>query len=78
MKRIDLRNLGHDFLEQLDHHMLMAQPNEVIIFLFEIGDFSPVELAIKHSKEKGYELMNSLKFNQTDWTLVLKKADNGI
>lgn len=74
MKRIDLRNLGENFLDQLDWHMSQAQSQEVIIFLFEIGDFAPVEKAIKHSQDMGYELLNSLKFNQSDWTLVLKKA----
>jgi NADH-quinone oxidoreductase subunit E len=46
---------------------------EVAIFLFEVGDFSPVQKSADVMKEAGYELMNSLKFNEVDWTLVVKK-----
>jgi NADH-quinone oxidoreductase subunit E len=46
---------------------------EVAIFLFEIGDFSSVQKSADVMKEAGYELMNSLKFNEVDWTLVVKK-----
>lgn len=74
MKRVDLRHLGHNFLHELDNTMEQANPGEVIIFMFEIGDFSPVENAITHSNTHGYEIMNSLKFNQTDWSIVLKKG----
>lgn len=78
MRRVDLRHLGGDFLSKLDEYMADANTGEVIIFMFEIGDFSPVENAIAHAQDMGYELMNSLKFNQTDWTLVLKKANDEI
>lgn len=78
MRRVDLRGFGSKFLGELDEHMSKAVTREVIIFIFEIGDFTPVESAISHANDKGYELMNSLKFNQTDWTLVLKKASDEV
>lgn len=74
MRRVDLRHLGREFLGSLDEHMQKASSGEVLIFLFEVGDFTMVEEALKHSSQMGYELMNSLKFNQSDWTIVLKKA----
>lgn len=72
MKRVDLRHLKGDFLGELDRIMNESKSGEVSIFMFEIGDFSPVENAIAHALKEGYEIINSLKFNQTDWTLVLK------
>jgi NADH-quinone oxidoreductase subunit E len=46
---------------------------DVAIFLFEIGDFSAIQKSADLVKESGCELMNSLKFNEVDWTIVLKK-----
>ncbi len=46
---------------------------EVGIFLFEVGDFSPIQKSADVVKEHGHELMNSLKFNEVDWTIVVKK-----
>ena len=46
---------------------------EVAIFLFEIGDFTPIQRSADLVKECGCELMNSLKFNEVDWTIVIKK-----
>lgn len=75
MKRFDLRHLKDNFYDRLteimDHD---ASDNEVIIFLFEVGDFSPVQKSADLVKELGYTLMNSLKFNEVDWTIVVKKA----
>jgi NADH-quinone oxidoreductase subunit E len=44
-----------------------------LIFLFEIGDFTPIQQSADLVKELGCELMNSLKFNEADWTIVVKK-----
>ena len=74
MKRYDLRHLKDDFydrmIELIDSDL---KPAEVGIFLFEIGDFSPVQKSADIVKEHGHELMNSLKFNEVDWTIVVKK-----
>jgi len=77
MKRFDLRNLKDDFygrmIELLEDDI---KPQEVGIFLFEVGDFSSIQKSADIVKENGHELMNSLKFNEVDWTIVVKrKAD---
>lgn len=74
MKRYDLRNLKADFYDRLAEIMdKEIEPKEVAIFLFEVGDFTPVQRSADLIKSKGYELMNSLKFNEVDWTIVVKK-----
>ncbi|NPA82243.1 MAG: hypothetical protein GXO31_06505 [Epsilonproteobacteria bacterium] len=74
MQRYDLRHLKDNFydrmLEILDKE---AKPGEVIIFMFEIGDFTPVQKSADLIKENGHELLNSLKFNEVDWTIVTRR-----
>ena len=74
MKRFDLRYLKDDFytrmLELLDKQI--AQ-DETAIIMFEIGDFSHIQKSADVVYEAGYTLMNSLKFNEVDWTIVVKK-----
>jgi predicted flap endonuclease-1-like 5' DNA nuclease len=48
---------------------------EVGIFLFEVGDFSHIQRSADFIKSLGHDLMNSLKFNEVDWTIVVKKVD---
>ncbi len=73
MKRYDLRHLKTDFEPRMKEILLKHKAGEVAIFLFEIGDFSPIQRSADIVKECGYELMNSLKFNEVDWTIVAKK-----
>jgi len=75
MKRYDLRKRKGDKLfermkEIMDNE---AKKGEVIIFLFEVGDFTPVTESMELMKKEGHELMNSLKFNEVDWTLTVKR-----
>ncbi len=76
MKRYDLRHLKDEFydrmVELIDTDLKVA---EVGIFLFEIDDFSSIQKSADVIKEQGHDLMNSLKFNEVDWTIVVKKAD---
>jgi NADH-quinone oxidoreductase subunit E len=58
MKRFDLRHLK----------------NDTAIIMFEIGDFENVQKSADVIYEAGYTLMNSIKFNEVDWTLVVKKV----
>jgi len=74
MQRYDLRHLGDDFIDRMLEIMTELKEDEVAIFMFEIGDFSPIQKSADAIKEAGYELMNSLKFNEADWTLVVKKS----
>ena len=79
MKRYDLRHLKDDFydrmVELIDQGLKVG---EVGIFLFEVGDFSSVQKSADVIKETGHDLMNSLKFNEVDWTVVVKKVDEEI
>ena len=74
MKRFDLRPLKNDFytrmLELMDKQIA---PEETAIIMFEIGDFSNIQKSADVIYEAGYTLMNSIKFNEVDWTLVVKK-----
>ena len=74
MKRYDLRKLGNDFEPRMKEILgEKHKENEALIFLFEIGDFTPIQRSADLVKECGYELYNSLKFNEVDWTIVVKK-----
>ena len=73
MLRYDLRHLHNDFEGRMMEIMQKVPADEVIIFLFEVGDFSPVQRSADLMKEQGYELLNSLKFNEVDWTIVVRK-----
>ena len=74
MKRYDLREHKENFLPR----MVEIMNNDIAdgengIFLFEIGDFSPIQASADCVKENNWTLMNSLKFNEVDWTIVVKK-----
>jgi NADH-quinone oxidoreductase subunit E len=73
MQRCDLRHLKDKFYERMLEIMHNSQKDEVTIFLFEVGDFTPVQKSADVIKEAGHTLMNSLKFNEADWTIVVKK-----
>ena len=73
MQRYDLRHLKDDFYGRMLELVEETNEGEVSIFLFEIGDFSAVQKSADTIKQAGYTLMNSLKFNETDWTIVVKK-----
>ena len=75
MKRYDLRHLKDDFYDRMAE--LIDQDikvDEVGIFIFEVGDFSHIQKSADFVRELGHDLMNSLKFNEVDWTLVVKKV----
>jgi len=74
MKRFDLRGLKSEFLPRMVELMNREiDAGENGIFLFEIGDFSSVQASADCVKENNWTLMNSLKFNEVDWTVVIKK-----
>lgn len=76
MKRYDLRHLKGTFYDRMSEIMKEeTSTKEVLIFLFEIGDFTPIQKSADLVKEQGYELMNSLKFNEADWTIVVKSKE---
>ena len=79
MKRYDLRHLKDDFydrmVELIDQGLKVG---EVGIFLFEVGDYTSIQKSADVVKATGHDLMNSLKFNEVDWTIVVKKVDEAI
>ncbi len=74
MKRYDLRNHKENFIPRMVEIMnAEITEGENGIFLFEIGDFLSVQASADCVKENGWTLMNSLKYNEVDWTVVIKK-----
>lgn len=75
MERFDLRHLKNDFytrmLELMDKQI---SEGETAIIIFEIGDFENVQKSADIVYESGYTLMNSIKYTEVDWTLVIKKV----
>ncbi len=74
MKRYDLRDLKDNYEPRMKEILDEHKAGEVAIFLFEIGDFTPIQNSADLVKECGYEMLNSLKFNEVDWTIVVKKG----
>jgi NADH-quinone oxidoreductase subunit E len=74
MQRYDLRHLHDDFYDRMGELIDSGlKVQEVGIFLFEVGDYSHIQKSADFIKETGHELMNSIKFNEVDWTIVVKK-----
>ncbi len=79
MKRYDLRHLHDDFYDRMVELIDQGlKVDEVGIFLFEVGDFSSIQKSADVIKATGHELMNSLKFNEVDWTVVVKKVSEEV
>ena len=77
MKRYDLRHLKDDFYDRMLELIDKDLSNEEVgIFLFEIGNFEPIQKSADVIKEAGHELLNSLKFNEVDWTIAIRKKAN--
>ena len=74
MKRFDLRYLKNDFYDKMLELMdKQISSEETAIIMFEIGDFNNIQKSADVIYDAGYTLMNSIKFNEVDWTLVVKK-----
>ncbi len=75
MKRYDLRHLKDNFYDRMAELIDKGiKVDEVGIFIFEVGDFSHIQKSADFIRELGHDLMNSLKFNEVDWTIVVKKV----
>lgn len=72
MKRYDLRHLANNFEPRLAELCAGLESSEVAIFLFEVREFSNVQKAIDCVLNGGYELLNSLRFNEVDWSIVVR------
>lgn len=79
MKRYDLRHLHDDFYDRMVELIDKGlQVDEVGIFMFEVGDYSSIQKSADIINATGHELMNSLKFNEVDWTVVVKKVSEDV
>ncbi len=75
MKRFDLRPLKDDFYDRMFELMnKQIRDGETAIIIFEIGNFDNIQKSADLIYEAGYTLMNSIKFTEVDWTLVIKKV----
>ena len=74
MKRYDLRHLKAYFLHRMGEIIKNTPHGEVMIFLFEMGDFSGVQKSADLVAGLNSTLLNSLRFNAVDWTIVVKKG----
>jgi NADH-quinone oxidoreductase subunit E len=75
MKRFDLRPLKDDFYDRMFELMnKQIAEGETAIIIFEIGNFDNIQKSADLIYEAGYTLMNSIKFTEVDWTLVIKKV----
>jgi len=76
MKRYDLRHLKDEFYDRMVELIDQGlKVDEVGIFMFEVGDYTSIQKSADVINATGNELMNSLKFNEVDWTVVVKKLD---
>jgi NADH-quinone oxidoreductase subunit E len=76
MQRYDLRHLKDSFYDRMMEIIDNTSAGEVSIFMFEVGDFSPVQKSADLIKEAGHTLMNSLRYNEVDWTVVVKRSES--
>lgn len=73
MKRYDLRHLGAQCLERMNEIITQSNEGEVSIFIFELGEFDLIQKSADLALACGAELLNSIRFNEKDWTLVVRK-----
>ncbi len=79
MVRYDLRHLHENFYDRMNELLdKEVKSGEVAIFLFEVvsngkENFEAVQKSADLIKERGDELLNSLKYNEVDWTIVVRK-----
>jgi NADH-quinone oxidoreductase subunit E len=75
VKRYDLRKHKENFIPRLLELMdKEIKEGENGIFIFEIGDFSSIQKVADIVKENNWILINSLKYNEVDWTVIIKKG----
>ncbi|WP_104641512.1 NADH-ubiquinone oxidoreductase subunit E family protein [Helicobacter bizzozeronii] len=79
MRRFDLRPLRDEPNEAVLNRLgaimdASVVADEVVIFMLEVVDFDIVEQSAEFIQKRGDLLLNSLRFNRVDWTLVVKKV----
>ncbi|MDR1554661.1 MAG: NADH-ubiquinone oxidoreductase subunit E family protein [Campylobacteraceae bacterium] len=72
MKRYDLRGYKNGFKAKFFEILEKSAQEEVLIFVFEIVSDGKLKDIIDTIREKNCEVLNSLKFNEVDWTIVVR------
>lgn len=73
MKRYDLRHLKGDCLDKMQEIMQELPNLQAAIFIYEMGDFSIVQKSAELANSLDCAIVNSLRYNQVDWTMCVKK-----
>jgi NADH-quinone oxidoreductase subunit E len=77
MKRYDLRGYKSGFEARLLEIFKELQKDKAAIFLFETPNDDTLRNVIGKIREYEGDVLNSLRFNEVDWTLVVRaKASN--
>lgn len=76
MKRYDLRVLKNSFVSRLAEIASSEEINHVAIYMLEISSQQSLSSAIKTLEDNSCEILNSIKYNEVDWTIVAKKGVN--
>jgi NADH-quinone oxidoreductase subunit E len=72
MKRYDLREYKSVFKARLLEILNDSEEKEVLIFIFESISNESLKDLIDAIKEKEGDVLNSLRFNEVDWTIVVR------
>ncbi|MDR3177564.1 MAG: NADH-ubiquinone oxidoreductase subunit E family protein [Campylobacteraceae bacterium] len=72
MKRYDLRGYKSNFKNRALEILGESEDREVLIFIFEGVSNEQLKDVINAFREKKAEVLNSLKFNEVDWTIVAR------
>jgi NADH-quinone oxidoreductase subunit E len=74
MKRFDLRELKEGVIDRIQAIIKddLAE-SEAAIFIFELTDFALVQQSADAIKALNCDLLNSLKYNEVDWTISVRK-----
>ncbi|MDR1460262.1 MAG: NADH-ubiquinone oxidoreductase subunit E family protein [Campylobacteraceae bacterium] len=72
MRRYDLRGCENNLKIRLLEILNEGTKNEVLIFIFESVSDEQLRDIINAIREKNGEVLNSLRFNEVDWTIVVR------
>lgn len=74
MQRYDLRHLKDNFQPRMLEIISESKIDEIIIFLFETIEEESLQQLMRTITDLNSDVLNSLRFNEVDWTLIVKKG----
>ncbi|MDR2341536.1 MAG: NADH-ubiquinone oxidoreductase subunit E family protein [Campylobacteraceae bacterium] len=72
MRRYDLRGYKNDFKKRALEILDESAEKEVLIFIFENTANEQLKDFINAMRDKNADVLNSLKFNEVDWTITVR------